>query len=265
MKQFKQQLIKQQVNGVDSPKRLSSHRVFVGSVLGAGLMFIQTVSLGAEACVTLNKTTDVAGHSCCILPPPDKLEVSIENNTVNFSSSSSITWLPLSGSLNGEGNITMQGSSTVAGFPNISTTFSGNQSGSMISGTFTVGAEGGLPEGQPIVYDVSIDTQCSSSACIGTFKDTNMEIIIDSELKGTVTGPGLTGDIFAVHEYDTPGNVCFLSAIVKLAPNSCDVAVAGRLEITTVDGVEQGEFDFGGGNSCSGVVAPFTLNLPKMP
>jgi len=222
-----------------------------------------TIAAATEPCVTLSSTTDVAGHSCCILPPPNKLSVDMSGSEVSFSSSSSITWLPLTGSIDSGGNIKLQGTSTVAGFSGVTTIFTGTQSGNTIAGTFTIGSEGKLPENQPIIYAVSIDTACGSgSGCVGTYQDANMEIKLSSDLTGTVSSAGLEGEIFGVNEYDTVGNVCFVSAFVN--SNSCDIAVAGRLEVKTIDGIQQGQFDFGGGNSCSGNVAPFTLTLPKI-
>jgi len=225
-----------------------------------------STAAAVESCLTPTKTTDVAGHSCCILPPPDKISVDIDANDVSFSTTGSNTWLPLSGSIDSSGSITLQGISTVAGFSDVTTTFTGSQDGNTISGTFTVGASGKLPQSQPIIYDVSIDTACgSSSGCAGTYQDASMEIILDTDLSGTVTSAGLEGKLYGVNEYDTVGNVCFVSAFVTLSQGaSCDLAVAGRLEVKTLDGAKQGQFDFGGGNSCSGVIAPFSITLPKV-
>jgi len=236
--------------------------VFFGLLIVANQF---AVAAAVDSCVTLSKTTDVAGHGCCILPPPDKISVDIDGTDINFSSVSSITWLPLNGQIDTSGTISMQGTATVAGFSGVTTTFSGSKNNNSITGTFTVGAEGKLPESQPIIYDVSIDTACGSSAgCSGTYQNADMEIVLSSDLTGTVSSAGLEGVFYGVNEYDTTGNVCFVSAFVTLSADSCDIAVAGRLEVKTVNGIEQGQFDFGGGNSCSGVMAPFSLTLPKI-
>jgi hypothetical protein len=65
-------------------------------------------------------------------------------------------WVNVSGDFNEEdGSFYATGRGTVAGFPNIAVTFEGTLTEAGISGELTMGAEGGLPQGEPIVYQVS--------------------------------------------------------------------------------------------------------------
>jgi hypothetical protein len=61
-------------------------------------------------------------------------------------------WVTVSGELGTDGVISLRGSGTVAGFADIAVTFEGTISMQHIEGEYTMGADGGLPGGEPIVY-----------------------------------------------------------------------------------------------------------------
>jgi hypothetical protein len=65
-------------------------------------------------------------------------------------------WVNVSGDFDEEdGSFYATGRGTVAGFPDIAVVFEGTLDETGISGELTMGAEGGLPQGEPIVYQVS--------------------------------------------------------------------------------------------------------------
>jgi len=64
-------------------------------------------------------------------------------------------WVEVSGDFDeATGEFSAEGTGTVAGFPNIKVTFTGTLGVDTISGEYTMGADGGLPQGEPIVYSV---------------------------------------------------------------------------------------------------------------
>lgn len=109
--------------------------------------------------VVLNttKTTDPAGHSCCVTPPPSLIEVFLlEGDLVlrEVDSGNVIPWLDFDPMvLDSNQDFVSESRATVAGFTNILTVLSGNVTQDGITGSFTIGANGGLPGGQPIIYD----------------------------------------------------------------------------------------------------------------
>ncbi len=64
-------------------------------------------------------------------------------------------WVNVQGEIDDDGSFLASGSGTVAGYRNILVTFQGNIDDGQIQGDYTMGANGGLPGGQPIVYSVS--------------------------------------------------------------------------------------------------------------
>ena len=64
-------------------------------------------------------------------------------------------WVPVSGSLlDNDGTFVARGKGTVAGFPSIAVTLEGRLTPGGIVGDYTMGADGGLPQGEPIIYSV---------------------------------------------------------------------------------------------------------------
>lgn len=101
--------------------------------------------------------SDPAGHSCCVDVPPSTVNISLgafagPTLTINGSAS----WLPLSGTIGSDGSFNLTGSGTVAGFSNVSSSFTGTVTSSGYSGKITVGTQGELPTGAPISWNVTI-------------------------------------------------------------------------------------------------------------
>ncbi len=64
-------------------------------------------------------------------------------------------WVEVTGTVaDGGGSFTATGRGTVAGFPYIAVTFEGTLTSDGLAGDYTMGAEGGLPTGQAIIYRV---------------------------------------------------------------------------------------------------------------
>jgi hypothetical protein len=63
-------------------------------------------------------------------------------------------WVEVTGTLADDGSFTATGTGTVADFPDIAVTFEGTLTSDGLAGDYTMGAEGGLPTGQPITYRV---------------------------------------------------------------------------------------------------------------
>jgi hypothetical protein len=92
---------------------------------------------------------DDGGHGPFIsMPTFIELLINIANGTI----AGPFPWVAVSGTVDGEGNISAQGRGTVAGFSNILNTLEGQYSGEGFVGEYTMGAGGGLPGGFPITY-----------------------------------------------------------------------------------------------------------------
>ena len=94
---------------------------------------------------------DDGGHGPFI-NMPTYLELLI--NLINGTILGPFPWVPVSGTVDGEGNFMAEGRGTVAGYSNILATFEGQYSGEGFVGKYTLGAGGGLPGGFPITYYV---------------------------------------------------------------------------------------------------------------
>jgi hypothetical protein len=64
-------------------------------------------------------------------------------------------WVNVHGELESDGSFFASGSGTVAGYSGIYVTFAGKITDGQLIGDYTMGANGGLPGGQPIIYSVS--------------------------------------------------------------------------------------------------------------
>jgi hypothetical protein len=96
---------------------------------------------------------DKAGH-VRFIGLPDELWVHIFFGSIHIEGDP--PWVNVSGDFNEEnGFFYATGRGTVAGFPNIAVTFEGTLNEEGVAGELTMGAEGGLPQGEPIVYQVS--------------------------------------------------------------------------------------------------------------
>ena len=63
-------------------------------------------------------------------------------------------WVEVTGDLMDDGTFVAAGKGTVAGFPNIAVSFAGTLTPGGIVGDYTMGAEGGLPQAEPIIFGV---------------------------------------------------------------------------------------------------------------
>ncbi|GJM12551.1 MAG: hypothetical protein DHS20C12_09540 [Pseudohongiella sp.] len=112
--------------------------------------------------LTTTKTTDPAGHGCCVTLPPSLIEVLlIEGDLVlrEVNGGNAIPWLDFDAMvLDSNRDFVSESRATVAGFSNILTVLSGNITQDGITGSFTIGADGGLPSAEPIIFEFAIPT-----------------------------------------------------------------------------------------------------------
>jgi len=232
---------------------LVSFAAFVVTLLVSGTVRAQ------DACLTLVDTTDPAGHSCCINPPSDNVEISTANDGTVTLIIQDVAYSPLVGTLD-NGQVFLQHTGTVAGIGNVESFFEGALKDDILSGIIVVGTNGVLPQEQTIVFDVSIDLMCGvSGACPGRYSNGVLSIDIENDLTGTVEGAdGLTGNVYGKYKYNDSQSLCYIAAFVDL--DGCDIVLAGFLE----EDEGEGHFNFGGGNSCVGVMDPLSFTLPKI-
>jgi hypothetical protein len=102
--------------------------------------------------VTTIAIIDKAGHVTFVGMPEDLLiEVLFGSITIKGPH----PWVEVSGDYDeAAGSFSASGQGTVAGFPGIAVTFEGTVDANGISGEYTMGANGGLPQSEPIVYKV---------------------------------------------------------------------------------------------------------------
>ncbi|OGA19724.1 MAG: hypothetical protein A3H32_20190 [Betaproteobacteria bacterium RIFCSPLOWO2_02_FULL_63_19] len=105
---------------------------------------------------TFSIFSDPAGHSCCVDVPPSTLDISLGAFAgATLSINGSASWMPLSGTIGSDGTFSLTGSGTVAGFSNVSSSFTGSVTNTGYSGKVTVGTQGEL-YGTPISWNVTI-------------------------------------------------------------------------------------------------------------
>jgi hypothetical protein len=80
-------------------------------------------------------------------------EVWLYEGSINFEGDP--PFVNVSGELNDDGSFYAEGRGTVAGFPDVAVTFEGQITNGTLTGDYTMGAEGGLPTGTPIVYGIT--------------------------------------------------------------------------------------------------------------
>jgi len=87
------------------------------------------------------------------LPVTMKLEVSeLPDGLIKFDGPDN--WVDVSGVLAPDGTFEAQGTGTVAGYPNVTVTFSGTVLDGSLDGLYTMGPKGELPGGESITYHV---------------------------------------------------------------------------------------------------------------
>lgn len=115
--------------------------------------------------LTVTDIDDPAGHSCCVEAPPSQVAIVVDGSNITISGGN-VPWLPMTGTIQANGNISLSSISTVASYSNVQ---------SMITGTYnpltrlvdnmviTLGSNGALPTTQAISYKASLSTSGGSS------------------------------------------------------------------------------------------------------
>lgn len=104
------------------------------------------------------EVTDPAGHLSFVDNPPMSLDFDLKNDG-RFTLLGVASWLPLSLFPDGSGGLSGSNTATVAGFSNVTNTISATVEDKTINAKITLGANGGLPQGQPIVFDVRLTSE----------------------------------------------------------------------------------------------------------
>lgn len=107
--------------------------------------------------LTIDNIIDPAGHICCVMYPPSSLNLTIEDGVLTLDSASTVvSWLPITLDLNAEGGISGTNTSEIAGFSDIGSSINGTIGLESIDATITLGTNGGLPQEQPITFEVTM-------------------------------------------------------------------------------------------------------------
>jgi hypothetical protein len=126
-----------------------------------------TFEITGELEQAFNSITDIlsdpGGHAEFI-EMPDALKLDVSPGSVVIEGPA--PWVTAIGEINDDGSIVTTGRGTVAGFPDIVVIFDGTISMDQIAGEYIMGAEGGLPGGQPITYLVIGEAEGSTSASV---------------------------------------------------------------------------------------------------
>lgn len=100
--------------------------------------------------MALTVIIDKAGH-VTFVGMPKELIVDIFSGSISIEGPA--PWVNVYGEYDEDtGSFSAEGTGTVAGFPNIKVTYVGTLDESGVTGEYTMGADGGLPAGEPIVY-----------------------------------------------------------------------------------------------------------------
>jgi hypothetical protein len=102
-------------------------------------------------CVT-TVDQDPAGHQPFVEMPEENLVLEVREGSLIIEGPH--PWVNVEGELNEDGSFSANGKGDVAGFSDIAVGFEGTISMQHLEGKYTMGAEGGLPSGQPITYVV---------------------------------------------------------------------------------------------------------------
>jgi|GEM_PF-5752676 len=137
-----------------------------------------TVVVTSELAVT--QTSDPGGHSCCVTAPPSLIEIFLTEGDLvlrEVDGGSVIPWLdfdpvPVDSNL----EFIAESRATVAGFTNILTVLTGNVTADGIEGRFSIGADGGLPGGQPINYDFLLEAATNIVRPFSSFLAMHVEV-----------------------------------------------------------------------------------------
>lgn len=103
--------------------------------------------------IVASVVTDEGGHAEFIGTFPPSVNLEISGNELAISGEA--PWVSVFGTIEDDGSFVCSGSGLVAGFPDVQVDFTGQATPEGISGTLTVGADGALPGGTPVVYNVT--------------------------------------------------------------------------------------------------------------
>ena len=113
-------------------------------------------SMGCSAEASFGVEDDQCGHDPFVMiGAMETIEVTTTDSMITLAITSGPMLDAVSGPLNPDGTFTATGTGTVAGMPGISIEWTGTLMGNMLTATLTLGGDGKLPGGCPIVYSVS--------------------------------------------------------------------------------------------------------------
>ena len=116
-----------------------------------------------DVAIQVQENGDPSGHACCIGMPSNitlSVETTVSPNAIGFTIDGPFPWVGVFGIALGDPATGLQlegtGSGTVASYPNITVEFTGTffPGEPILTGTYTMGAMGGLPGGMPITYEL---------------------------------------------------------------------------------------------------------------
>jgi len=96
--------------------------------------------------------SDPGGHAGFIAMP-SSTELDIRIGSISISGAD--PFVDVAGDLAEDGSFSVSGAGTVAGFPDVTVSFDGIFTPTSLEGQYTMGVNGELPGGEPIVFDVS--------------------------------------------------------------------------------------------------------------
>ncbi len=110
--------------------------------------------------VLSNRVSDPAGHSCCISAPFGTIRLTLPGgNNVDLGTEGAavLHYLPVDATISRTGEISGESESTVAGYSNVATEVTGQFTPAGLDLRIEVGANGALPSGLPITFDMLLD------------------------------------------------------------------------------------------------------------
>lgn len=105
-----------------------------------------------QAFDALMKVVDDLANHAPVIAMPGEIVLKIRFSSITITGPD--PWVEVSGPLEDDGSFLATGSGTVVGFPDIAVSFEGVITEERLTGAYTMGVEGGLPTGRPIVYQV---------------------------------------------------------------------------------------------------------------
>lgn len=197
---------------------------------------VDEVLIGVAATILF----DSAGHGPFInMPAFLEILINFPLGTVQ----GPLPWVTVTGIFDEQGNISAEGRGTVAGFPNILVTLEGSYTEGGFSGEYTMGAGGGLPQGQSITYHIEGQAVVSEAEPTPT-------TVIDATSTPMVEMPDFQGfyNVFnrAFEEQDTSTLINLLHpAVIDLYGAEACQAYLGTVVETLIEVQFAAQRDFG--------------------